>query len=107
MTLYSEIILQLGETVYARVDYTGLSKGRSFIMIEIYPTASNAILDSTTPRIAILANPTKKALKIDKGIYIATIHEYTDTTYLIVGNLGMFAALTTASTAISKPLSSV
>ena len=104
VTLYDEIILQLGETVYTRVDYIGLSKGRSFIMIRIYPTASNAILDSTTPKIAILANPIKKALKIDKGIYIATIHECADTTYLMVGSPGMFAALIAVSAAISEPL---
>jgi hypothetical protein len=107
MTLYSEIILQLGETIYARVDYTGLPKGRSFIIIEIYPIASNAILNSITSKIAILANPTKKALKIDKGIYIAKIHECADIAYFMVSNPGMLVVLITVLTTISELLSSI
>ncbi len=49
----------------------------------------------------------KKVLKIDKGIYIATIHECTDTIYLIVGNSEVFTVLTVVSAAISKPLSPI
>ena len=77
------------------------------MMIGIYSTASNAILDFTTPRIAILVNPTKKALKIDKSIYIATIHKYIDIVYLMVGSPRVFAMLTVASTAIFEPLLSI
>ncbi len=107
VTLRGEIILQLGEIVYTRVDYTGLSKGRSFIMIRIYSTVSNTILDFTIFRIAILINFIKRTLKIDKGIYIATIHEYIDTIYLIVGSSRMFAVLITASITIFEPSLSI
>jgi len=105
--LYGEIIVQLKETVYIRIDYIGLSKGRSFIMIEIYSITSNIILDSTIPKIAILINPTKKAFKFDKNTYIATIYKYADTIYLIIGSLGVFATLIIASATIFKLLSPV
>ncbi len=107
MTLYNKIIFQLEKTVYMRIDYISLSKGQSFIMIGIYPIASNAILDFITPRIAILVNLIKKTLKIDKGIYIITIYKYMDTTYFIVGSSGMFAVLTTTSATIPELLSPV
>ncbi len=107
MTLYDEIIFQPREIVYIRVDYTGLSKGRSFIMIKIYPKASNVILNFTTSRIAILINSTKRILKIDKGIYIATIYECIDTTYFIIGSFEMFVVLTIVLVAISELLSFV
>ncbi len=105
MTLHNEIILQSKETVYIQVDYIGLPKGRSFIMIRIYLTTSNAILNSTTLKIVILINSIKKALKIDKDIYIATIYKYIDIIYLMVGNLEILAALTTTLTTIFKLLS--
>jgi len=105
--LYSEIILQLGKIVYIWIDYIGLFKSRSFIMIKIYLTVSNVILNSITPKIAILVNPIKKALKIDKSIYIATIYKCTDIVYFIVNSLGVFAILIVISTAIFKLLLSV
>ncbi len=71
--LYSEIIFQLGEIIYIRIDYIDLSKGRSFIITEVYPIASNIILNSTTFKIAILTNLMKRVLKIDKSIYIIMI----------------------------------
>jgi len=76
-------------------------------MIKIYLIALNAILNSIILKIAILVNPIKKVLKIDKNIYIATIHKYVDTTYLIIGNPGIFAVLITTSAVISKPLSPI
>ncbi len=102
MTLYNKIILQLRETVYIRIDYTGLSKSRSFIMIKIYLTTSNIILDSTTPKIVILVNLIKKALKINKDIYIATIYKYIDIIYFMINSFRVFVILTTALTAISE-----
>jgi len=107
ITLYNKIILQLEEIVYIRIDYIGLFKGRSFIIIKIYLIASNDILNFTILKIAILIDFIKKALKIDKSIYIATIYEYTDIVYFIIGNLGIFAVLTVASAAISELLSLV
>ncbi len=76
-------------------------------MIRIYLTVSNVILNFITLKIAILANLTKKTLKIDKNICIVTIYKYVDTTYFIIGNLRIFATLTTVSTTISKLLSSI
>ena len=105
MILYSEIIFQLEEIVYMRIDYTGLFKGRFFMMIKIYPTTSNTILDFITSRIAILINFTKRVLKIDKNIYIAIIYKCTDIAYFMIGNLGVFIVLTIVSTAISELLS--
>ncbi len=107
MILYSEIILQLEKIVYIWVDYIGLPKGRSFIMIEIYSIISNVILDFIILKIAILVNLIKKVLKINKDIYIITIHKYIDTIYLIIGSSGMFIILTAVSTTISKFLSFV
>src|SRR6266699_4387567 len=107
ITLRGKIVLQPEETIYAQVDYIGLSKGRSFIMTRIYPTASNAILDSTTFRIAILVNHTKKALKIDKSMRIATIYKCVDTAYLMASTSGMLTTLTAVSTTIFEPPSSV
>ena len=105
MTLHSKIIFQSRKTIYIQINYTGLSKGRSFIMIKIYPTASNAILNSIIPKIAILVNFIKKTLKIDKSIYIAIIHKYADTIYLMVGSPGVLVVLTVILTTISKLLS--
>src|SRR6266566_2844051 len=102
MILYGKIILQSKEIIYIRIDYTGLLKGRSFIMIEIYPTILNVILDFIILKIAILINPIKKALKINKSTYIITIYKCTDTVYLIIGSLGIFAVLTTVLTVISE-----
>jgi hypothetical protein len=76
-------------------------------MTRIYLIASNTILDSTTFRIIILANPIKKALKIDKNMRIAIIYKYIDTIYLMTNTFGIFAILTTISTTISEPPSSV
>ena len=103
--LYDKIILQLREIVYIRVDYTGLFKGRFFIMIKIYSIVSNIILDFITFRIVILVNLTKRVLKIDKNIYIVTIHEYADIIYFIVGSFEMFIVLRTALAAIFEPSS--
>ncbi len=105
MTLYGKIILQLEEIVYIRIDYIGLFKGRSFIIIRIYLTISNIILNSMILKIVILINPIKKALKIDKNIYIAIIYKCTDIAYFMIGNLGVFIVLTIVSTAISELLS--
>ncbi len=107
MILYNEIIFQLKKTVYIRVDYTGLFKGRSFIMIKIYSTVLNAILNFIILKIAILINFIKKVLKIDKDIYIVTIYKYADTIYLMVGSFRIFATLIIVSIMIFKLLSSV
>ncbi len=107
MTLYNEIILQSEEIIYIRVDYTGLSKGRSFIIIEIYLIVSNAILNYIILKITILVNLIKKALKIDKSIYIVTIYKCADIVYLMVGSFEMLVIFTAVLTAISELLLSI
>ncbi len=104
MILYNEIIFQLREIVYIRVDYIGLSKGRSFIIIRVYSITSNIILDFIIFKIVILINPIKKALKIDKDIYIVTIYEYTDTMYFIIGSSKVFVILIVILITISELL---
>jgi hypothetical protein len=89
------------------MNYIGLPKGRSFMMIANYPATSNAILDSGTLRLAILANLTKKPLKINKDIRIGTIHKYADTVYIFIDIIYMFAVLTTASNTDIEPLSPI
>ena len=74
-------------------------------MIKIYSIVSNIILDFITFRIVILVNLTKRVLKIDKNIYIVTIHEYADIIYFIVGSFEMFIVLRTALAAIFEPSS--
>ncbi len=76
-------------------------------MTRVYLTISNVILNFITLKITILINLTKKALKIDKGIYIATIYKYTDTMYLIVGSFEMFIILIVISTAIVESSSPI
>ncbi len=100
VTLYGKIIFLLEEIVYIRIDYTGLFKGRSFIMIRVYLTALNVILNSITFRIAILVNFTKRVLKIVKGIYIVTIYKCVNIMYLMVGNSGVFIVLIVISVTI-------
>ncbi len=74
-------------------------------MIKIYLTISNVILNSMILKIIILINSIKKALKIDKDIYIVTIHEYIDIIYLMIDSFEMFTVLIAVSTAISELLS--
>jgi len=66
--LKEPIQLEPGETVHMRVNYTGLPKGRSFVMMAMHLAVVHTVLDSKTPRIVILANPTKKRLEFSKNI---------------------------------------
>ena len=70
------------------------------MMIKIYLTVSNVILNFIIFKIAILVNLIKKALKIDKDICIVTIYKCTDIVYLMVGNSKEFIILITVSAAI-------
>ncbi len=104
MTLYGKIILQLKEIIYMRIDYIGLLKSRSFIMIKVYLITLNVILNFITFMIAILINLIKKVLKIDKDIYIVTIYKCADIMYLMVGSFRVFIVLIAALAAISELL---
>src|SRR6266699_5556643 len=83
MTFREKIILAPKETVHVRIDYMNLSKDRSFIMIAIHPTVFNIIINSITPRIAILVNSTDKLLKICKDIRLDIIHKFVETVYFM------------------------
>ena len=107
MILREKVTLQVEETIHIRINYIGLPKGRSFIMITNHPVASSAILDSGTPRFVILANPTKKPLKISKDTRIGTIHEYIDTVYILTDVIRTFAVLATIPNTGIEPLSSI
>ncbi len=105
MTLREKIILTLKETVHIRIDYTNFPKDRSFIMITTYPAIFNIIIDSTTPRIAMLANSIDKPLKIYKGTRLNIIHKFVKTAYFLTDTFKMAIALVAATITLSKPLS--
>ncbi len=105
VTLREKITLAPKETVHVRVDYTSLPKGRSFMMTATHPAVSNAITDSTTPRIAMLANPTDKPLEIRKGTRLGTIHEFAETAYFLTDASKVATALAAATTTLTEPLS--
>ena len=107
VTFREKVTLQVGETIYICVNYIGLPKGHSFIMIANHPVASNTILDSGTPRLVILANPIKKPLKINKGTRIGTIHECADTAYILTDIIYVFAVLATVPSTGIEPLSPI
>ena len=75
------------------------------MIIANYPIASSAILDSGTPYLAILANPTEKLLKISKGTRIGTIYEYANTAYIFTDITYALAVLATAPSTGIEPLS--
>ncbi|SRR6266566_5624958 len=68
MTLRKPIQLESGETVYIRINYTGLPKRHSFIITATYLTVVYTVLDNNIPKIAILTNSIKKRLEFNKNI---------------------------------------
>jgi hypothetical protein len=72
-----------------------------------HPAASSAILDSGTPRLAILANPTKKPLKINKNTRIGTIYKCIDTVYILIDVIYTLAVLAITPNISIKPLSPI
>jgi len=105
MTFREKIILAPKKTVYIRVDYTSLLKGRFFMMIAIYPAVSNVITDFTTLRIVMFVNLTDKPLKICKGIRLNIIHKFVETVYFLIDAFKVAIALATTTTTFSEPLS--
>ena len=105
VTLREPIQLEPGETVYMRVNYTGLPKRRSFIMTATYPTAVHTVLDNNILRITILTNPIKKRLEFNKNIRLETIYKCADTVYIMADISKVFAAVATASSVLSDPFS--
>jgi hypothetical protein len=77
------------------------------MMIANYPATSSTILDLGTPRLTILANPTKKLLKINKDTRIGTIHEYVNTVYILTDITRALVILATTSNIGIEPLSPI
>jgi len=84
MILKEPIQFEPRETIHMRINYIGLLKRRSFVITAIYLAAIYAVLDSNTPKIAILTNLTKKCLEFNKNIRLGTIYKYVDIVYIIV-----------------------
>src|SRR6266699_3228268 len=105
MTFRKKITFILKETVYIHIDYTSFPKGRSFIMTTTHPVVFNIIIDSITPRITILANPTDKPLEIYKSIHLNTIHKFAKTVYFLTNASKVVTALAAATTTLTEPLS--
>ncbi len=90
VTLREPIQFEPGETVYIWVNYIGLSKGCSFVMMAMYPTAVYTVLDNNTPRIAIFTNLIKKRLEFNKNIRLRTIYKCIDIVYIITDIIKVF-----------------
>ncbi len=80
-------------------------KGRSFIMITIYPAVFNVITDFIIPRIVMFVNPIDKLLKICKGIRLNIIYTFVETVYFLIDAFKMAIILTVTTTILSEPLS--
>ena len=101
------IQFESGETIYIQVNYIDLSKRRSFIITTIYLTVVYTVLDNNTPKIAILANPTKKRLELSKNIRLKTIYKCVNTIYIIIDISKAFVIMAIASSIFSDLFSAV
>jgi hypothetical protein len=84
VTAAGTIILPPGATEHVKVDYIPLPKGRSYNFSATHPTAANALVDASSPKLCLLTNPTLKSVKIHKHTRLGTIHECdAESTYFI------------------------
>ena len=93
MIFREKIILVPKKTVHIYIDYTNLSKGRSFIIITTHPIVFNTIIDSIIPRIAMFVNPIDKLLEIRKSIRLNTIYKFVETIYFLINTSKIATAL--------------
>ena len=63
-----KIVFYLKETIHVRMNYIGLLKGRSFIMITIYLIVFNILFDTNTLRIVVIVNFINKIFIFNKSI---------------------------------------
>ncbi len=98
--LREKIVFYLKETVHVRMNYIGLLKGRSFIIITIYLTVFNTFLDTNTLYIVIIVNLTNKILTLSKDMCLSLIYEYIDILYIIIDMAKTFIAVVTAFIAV-------
>ncbi len=80
MILKEFIQLELYKIVYIRINYIGLFKGRSFVIMTMYPAVVYIVLNSNIPKIAIFTNLIKKRLEFNKNIQLKIIYKYIDIT---------------------------
>ena len=84
--------------MYLPVEYVALPKGRSFMMSGEHASVSNAMVDSKTPQVCLVTNPTGTTLQIKKHARLATIHECDeDVAYFVSSHGNAFNALTVAT----------
>ncbi len=107
MILKELIQLESGETIHIQINYIDLSKGRLFIMTTIYPTIAYIVLDNNIPKIVIFMNLIKKYLELNKNTQLKTIYKYIDTIYIITDIIKAFAIITTTSSVLLDPFSTV
>ena len=107
MILREPIQLEPRETVHIQVNYIGLFKRRSFIMITTYLAVVYTVLDNNIPRIAILMNLTKKRLEFSKNIRLEIIYKCIDIVYIITDITKAFVVVATASSMFSDLFSTV
>ena len=105
--LREKIVFYLKKTVYIRMNYTGLLKGRSFIITTTYPTIPNILFNTNTFYIVIITNPTNKILTFNKSIYLGSIHKCIDTLYIITNIIKAFTIVAITFTTVSKPFTAI
>ncbi len=81
------------------MNYISLSKGRSFIMIAIHSTVSNALFDTNTPQIVIIINFINKVFIFNKSTCLGWIYKCIDISYIIIDIVKAF--ITFAITSIT------
>ncbi len=90
-----------------RINYIGLFKERSFIMMAIYLAVVYMVLNNNISKIAILTNPIKKCFEFNKNIRLGTIYECVDTMYIITDIIKAFVVMTTISSVLLNLFSTV
>ncbi len=68
MILKESIQFKPKEIIYIQINYIGLFKRYSFIIIIIYLAAIHIVLNNNILKITIFINPTKKHLEFNKNI---------------------------------------
>src|SRR6266699_1331995 len=107
MILKKLIQLEFKKTIHIQVNYIDLPKRYLFVITTIYSIIIYIVLNNNIPKIAILTNPTKKRLELNKNIQLETIHKYTDTVYIITDIIKAFIIITTIFSILSDPFSTI
>ncbi len=77
------------------IDYVRIPKGRSFMFSSIYPAVIDAMIDSQTPYLYIVANLTAETIRLKRHVRVGTIHEYNvDESYFVTDVTNALTAVT-------------